>query len=25
LRGGTGRLMLEHEGGTVKKLTVVFD
>ena len=25
LRGGTGRLVLEHDQGTVTKLTVVFD
>jgi hypothetical protein len=25
LRGGTGRFVLEHNGGTVTKLTVVFD
>lgn len=24
-RGGTGRLLMEHDGGTVTKLTVVFD
>lgn len=23
--GGTGRLLMEHDGGTVTKLTVVFD
>lgn len=25
LRGGTGRLVLEHDGGTVTRLTVIFD
>jgi steroid delta-isomerase len=24
-RGGTGRLVLEHDRGTIKRLTVVFD
>ena len=25
LKGGTGRLVLEHDRGTVKQLTVIFD
>jgi hypothetical protein len=24
-RGGTGRMILEHDGGTVTRLTIVFD